>query len=228
MRGFLNVLMLFVCAACVAENVAHGGVLIRYSGSTITAGGSGFVDVFVSSDAAAATPDVLDSFSAQFLITPIGGAPAAGLQFVDPQSDSQLGQANYVFFGDSLTPPPLGLVSSVTNANDTYVGGDATVSGLGVALDATSPEKLLFRLDLSAAQATVGSQYALQLVNSGGTSFLDPSFSALTIDSSAFGPFTLTAAVPEPSSCCVAALVLCGVVLRARRRGAAKQRFPAT
>lgn len=218
MRGLIVRLMLFVCVLCAPSGFVQAGILIRYSGSAITAGGSGFVDVFVSSDATAGTPDVLDSFSAQFLIQPVGGAPASGLQFVDPQSDSQLGLGNYVFFGDSLTPPPLGLVSSTTNTNDTYVGGDATVSGTGVFLDSVSGEKLLFRLDLSAALATGGSQYTLALVSGGSTSFLDTSFNSLTIDSSAFAPITLTAAVPEPSSCVVAGVLLCGLVLRVRRR----------
>lgn len=225
MRAFVVRLMFCVCTLCIHPGFLQGGILLRYSGSTITAGGSGFVDVFVSSDAAVGAPDVLDSFSAHFLIAPVGGAPATGLQFVNPQSDSQLGQSNYVFFGDSLTPPPLGLVSSATNTNDTYIGGDATVSGAGVSLDSGSGEKLLFRLDLSAALATGGSQYTLALLNSGSTSFLDPAFNALTIDSSAFAPITLTAAVPEPSSCCIAAAVLVGFVLRARRRVLTERRI---
>lgn len=217
MRILVACCVVFLWCCGVQPPSVAGGILLRYSGSTLTAGAGGIVDVFVSSDAVAGSPDVLDSFSAQFQIAPVGAAPSAGLQFVDPQGDSQVGQTNYVFFGDNLTPSPLGLVSSVTNPNDTYTGGDATVSGAGAALDSSSGERLLFRLDLSAAPGTAGSQYTLRLVNSGSTSFLDTSFNALTIDSSAFNPITLTAAVPEPATWCVTAAVFCAAVLRMRR-----------
>jgi hypothetical protein len=226
MRSYFVCFMLLVSAICVSADSVHAGILLRYAGSTLPAGGSGFIDVFVSSDAVVGSPDVLDSFSAHFMITPLGGAPGSGLQFVDPQSDSQLGMGNYVFFGDSLTPPPLGLVSTVTNLNDTYIGGDATFSGAGVSLDSATAEKLLFRLDLSAALATSGSQYTLRLVNDGGTSFLDPSFGALILDSSAFAPITLTA-VPEPATWCLAAVVTCGIAFRLHRRRMAELRAAA-
>ena len=194
----------------------QASIIVSYSGTSLDIGGSGFVDVFVSSDAAAGTPDLLDSFSAHFRITPIGAAPNTGLQFVDPQSDAHLSMPDYLFFGDSLSPPPLGLVSTTNNQNDTYVGGDATLSGTGVALDSSTPAKLLFRLDLSGVLATFGSQYTLQLVNDAGTSFLDTSFNPISVASSAFIPITFTA-VPEPSTWGVAASLLIAAFVRHRK-----------
>ncbi len=128
-----------------------------------------------------------------------------GLQFVDPQSDSQLGMGNYVFAGNSLTPPPIGLVSTATNTNDTYIGGDATLNAIPVGLNNTQSPFLLFRLDLSAALANVGDQFTIQLQSGQFYSDLTDPLSELPITGSfagsdgSFAPFTITA-VPEPNS----------------------------
>ncbi len=203
---------------------SFGAIIVSYQGSTIGYGSTGFVDVLVSSDAAPGSPDVLDSFSAHFLITPVGGAVSNGLQFVDPQSDSQLAMGNYVFAGNSLTPPPIGTVSTATNTNDTYIGGDATFDGLGTALHTGTGSFLLYRLDLSALLANVNDQFTITLQNSGSTQFVDPGFTPLLIDSSSFTPFTLTA-VPEPTS---TGLLLVGSGMGfwlRRRKGRASQAY---
>lgn len=196
-------------------------VIVNYQGSTIGYGSTGFVDVFVSSDADPLTPDILDSFSAHFLITPVGGAVVNGLQFTDPQSDSQLGHANYVFFGNSLLNSlslPLGLVSTSTNANDTYIGGDATFDGLGVALDNTTSPYLLFRFGLDATLANIGDQFQMTLINDGSTSFQDTAPLPLALSSSSFNTFTITA-VPEPATGGVLlAGTVAGLWLKRRRK----------
>jgi hypothetical protein len=191
--------ILCVLAFCLAAKSSSAAIIVSYQGNTIGYGSTGFVDVYVSSDAALATPDVLDSFSASFVIAPVGGAVSNGLQFVDPQSDTQLGQGNYVFAGNSITAPPIGTVSTGTNTNDSYIGGDATIDGLGTSLHAGSGSFLLYRLDLSALLANPSDQFTITLQNNLNTDFLDPSFTSLSINPSSFSSFTITA-VPEPTS----------------------------
>jgi hypothetical protein len=209
---------------------ASGAFVVSYSGGTVPNGSTGFVDVRISSDALDSSPDILDLFSAHFLITPVGGAVAGGLQFVNPQNDAQLGiggVGGYVFDGDSLGQTfggPLGLVSTASNTNDNYIGGDGTVSGGGFSLDNTTGSNLLFRLELDAALANLGDQYTIKLINDPSTSFLGPApdFNELTLVDSSFDPFTVTitgaAAVPEPSSAVMLLLGMGGVVWNQRRR----------
>lgn len=192
---------LFVLGLLLQTVSASAGILISMQNATLT--GSGFIDVMVSSTATPGSPDLLDSFSAKLVLAPVGAATVAGLQFSNPQNDSQLGLGNYVFSGNSLTPAPLGNVTSATATNDTYTFGDATVSGSGISLNSSQPAYLLGRIDLSVVAATPGSQYTLTLANDAFTDFSDPSFGPLTIDPASFNSATitigtLTAAVPEP------------------------------
>lgn len=198
---------------------ACGDVIITLHGSTIQTGGAGHVDVFISSNAEPTAPDLVDSFSVKFRITPEAGSVADGLQFVDPQSDSQLLFSQYIFSGNSLFAPlgPLGLVSTEVNTNDLYIGGDSTIDVLGRALDKDSTPMLLFRLDLSAATAVNGNRFTLQVVDDPVTEFTDPDISPLTIDDSSFAALTVTA-VPEPGAM---GLILSGTAaaaIRYRRR----------
>ena len=213
----------FVFAVLFTVNTAaRGDIIVSYSGGSISAGGFGFVDVFVSSNATPLTPDSLDLFSARFLITRIGAAVAGGLQFVSPQNDSHLGTSSYVFNLDSLGETfggPLGSVSTVTDPNDEYIGGDGTLSGLGVDLDNTTASSRLFRLDLDATLAAPGDMYSISLINDLSTSFLDPGFAPLGISSSSFDSFTV-AAVPEPSAALFLVVGAVGAVCYRKRKSA--------
>jgi hypothetical protein len=214
---FRNLIVGLLCAAAVPACV-RGDVLISFQGSTIPTGGTGLVDVFISSNAPVTAPDIVDSFSVKFRITPQAGSVSSGLQFIDPQSDSQLQLPHYIYNGNSLfAPGPVGAVSTASNTNDTYIAGDATFDGQGRSLDINSTPLLLFRLDLSAATAANGDRFSLEMLNDPATSFLDTGFSQLSIDSSSYAPLTLTA-VPEPGS---VAVILTGTVaaaIRHRRR----------
>lgn len=203
------------------STVASAGILISMQNTTIT--GSGFVDVMISSTATVGAPDILDSFSAKLVLTPVGGAASGGLQFATPQSDAQLGLGNYVFAGNSLTPAPLGSVTTTTGTNDTYTFGDATVTGTGISLNSSQPPLLLARVDLSVLSASAGSQYTLTVANDTFTEFLDTTFTQLTIDPATFNATTITiggfSAVPEPSGW-VLSLGFCSLLvgLKLRRR----------
>ena len=220
MIRFLFGVLLFIC--CL-PGTASADIIISYQGGSIAPGGTGFLDVMIASDAPFANPDFLDSFSAHFRITPLGGAVSDGLQFSDPQNDTQLGEGNYVFAGNSLTAPPIGFVFMNTNTNDSYIGGDATLNAIPVSLEITQLPFLLFRLDLDATLANPGDQFTIQLVPDGSTEFLsdalDP-MSTLPLTAGSFTPFTMTAAVPEPSTTAVLLFgSACFMVRRLRRRG---------
>ena len=223
--------LLTFCMITLSAASGFAGIMISYSGGAISAGGIGFVDVLISSNADALTPDNLDFFSAHFQLTPVGGAVAGGLQFVDPQGESQLGNGGYVFNLDSLGEDgfvPLGAVSTLVNLNDQYIAGDGTVSGIGIDLYDTSGSFLLFRLDLDASLATAGDQYTLALVDDLNTDFvsdLDNGFTSHTLATGSFDNFTITAtgtaAVPEPSTLGFLVVGAAGVVARRYRRSRA-------
>jgi hypothetical protein len=209
------VLLLFASQS----STSSGAIIVSYTGGTVSAGGSGLLNVWVFSDANPFTPDNLDSFSARFRITPIGGAVAGGLQFNDPQGDTQLGDGGYIFNTDSIGEVfgAASLISSEFNTNDLYEGGDGTLSANGVDLDNTTGTRLLFRLNLDATLASIGDQYEIKMLDDGFTQFFDPSFSPLTLHPDSFNSFTVTA-VPEPASSAVAgAMVLVGWCVRKRR-----------
>jgi hypothetical protein len=193
-------LLVFLLVAS-GSSVSSGAIIVSYSGGSVSAGGLGLLDVWVSSNADPGTPDNLDSFSASFLITPIGAAVADGLQFSDPQGDSQLGNPGYIFNTDSLGED-LGagtLISTNSNTNDLYQGGDGTFSGIGVDLDTTSGSRLLFRLNLDATLANLGDQFSVTMLDDGFTQFNDLTFTPLVLHPDSFNSFTVTA-VPEPAT----------------------------
>lgn len=193
------IVLLFVVSG---NSMASAAIMVSYTGSSISAGGTGVLNVWVSSDADSGTPDNLDSFSALFRIAPVGGAVADGLQFVDPQAETQLGDSSYVFNMDSLGEDfggPLGNVSTSVNANDTYLGGDGTVLGAGFDLDNATGEGLLFRLNLDATLALAGDHFTVSLINDPSTDFLDAGFNPLIIHPDSYNALTITA-VPEPST----------------------------
>lgn len=205
---------------CIAAfpGVLRGDVFITYSGQTISPGGTGYIDVFVSSNAPATAPDLIDSFSVRFQITPLSGSVVDGLQFLDPQSDAQLAMPNYLFAGDSLfSPGPTGAVSTTLNTNDTFIAGDGTISGNGRALDLSVAPFLLFRLDLAAANAVAGDKFNISVVNDASTSFLDTAAAELVIDSSSFAPLEITA-VPEPTAFTALSVAAVFAIRRFRRK----------
>lgn len=67
-------------------------------------------------------------------IQPLGVA-LGQLAFTDPQRDLQLGDADYIFFGDStkqIAGIPVGSLSQTLSPNDTFSGEDLTFSGSDV------------------------------------------------------------------------------------------------
>ncbi|MHB1036437.1 MAG: hypothetical protein ACYC35_17025 [Pirellulales bacterium] len=188
-------------------------------------GAVGFVPVTITSDSS----DLLDMFGVEFRITTLSGS--SRLEFVDPPADPQLTDANYVFLltdsgAVSLLPVPAGAISSsvLLTPNDTYIGGDGTLSLSGVTVPDTSstPWKLLVSLQVTAdtsAPPQIGDRFEISLVDDPlFTYFLRPDFTEIVFTSAAGE----VAIVPEPLSCLIWGVGICAACLvgfRHRRKG---------
>ncbi len=202
------------------SSISSGDIMVGYTGGTVAAGGSGILNVWVSSNADPGTPDNLDLFQLQFQISSLGSGI---LEFANPQSESHLGTGQYVLSGDSVGElnPGISTVSDFLGTNDQLDSLDATQSFNGVDLSTATGQKLLFRLDLNASGAVDGDQFEIALIdgmsqfsNANGDLYvttLAPLGGPLELNASSFNAFTITAtaAVPEPAT----GLVLLGGTL---------------
>jgi hypothetical protein len=213
---------------------ARADFVISIGSTTVPQGGTGAVDVFLSSTASSASPDLLNNLGFTLQIT----GPHE-LQFASTQDFSYLNSSKYVFSGDSndqSTSSPGGFVQTTTYANDTFVGSDSTFSGNPVSLSASSGQLLLASLSLNALITNVGDTYTIGLVPSMGDGSTSSSMSTF-FDNLNFStgaeisavPFTSvagtvtigTAAVPEPSTIALgltAVLIMSSAYAMRRRR----------
>jgi hypothetical protein len=226
--------LLILLVAAIGSTQALGGIIINVESKNFTAGGLGFVEVYISSDET--TVDEISLANYEFQITPTGpnGIANGELKFrldADQSTDEQT-DSTYVFFPDNT-----GITTVVSPNQLTIQGEDTDGSGNNVLLTATP--KLLARFELVHTSATpslaVGDTFTIGLINNDlgnadplddSTFFADNSLNVLTYqvgsDPSAFvnfGTITITsAAVPEPSTFAVLAMVGAGVVGRQLRR----------
>ena len=196
------------------SQAAQASLVVTVGDATLLTGSTGTVDVMIASD----TPsgDLLSFLGFEFRITT--GGPTR-LDFVDPQSDFQLTDPNYLFAGDSLAAafPPVGLVSTTIVPNDTIIGGDATFSGNEINVGATP--LLLARLEFTASIALPpipGDTFTIDLESSVLTFFQDNTFTDLSFSSTSG---TVTIVIPEPSSAMLAIVALTAIAPTAIRRG---------
>lgn len=208
---------------CLWLGLAHtagAGLIVSVGNLELSPGSSGFLDVTIESDGS----DPLQRFDFQFLIEPDGNFNR--LEFVDPQPDPQLGNSDYVFFGDSFKttgippflPGPLdvGTVSQTVVPNDTFTGNDFTASSGDVTL--TGP-KLLARLEVTADTVVVpdvGDRFTVSLVEV-ASSFKDAADNEIAFSSTS----GTVSVVPEPSSMAllgIGAMSLLGYGWRRRHR----------
>lgn len=207
-------------AVLLHEKPASAALVISVQSTTIFAGGSGFVDVLISSTSS----DSVDLVNYEFAITSVG-SPSGTLQFIAPQVYSEHGFANYVFASD----PSVDGIFENSLSNSVLEAGDFTENFSGVPLT-TSTQLLLARLELEhvlgpgqTAALAAGEQFLVTLQNSAGTFFEDENGDALTIDVASFDPGTITVvagatAVPEPSSLLLLAASGIGLITRKRRQ----------
>jgi hypothetical protein len=176
---------------------ARAGFVISIGNTSVPHGGTGSVDVLLSSTASAASPDQLNNLAFQLQIT----GPNE-LQFSPTQSFSYLNSSQYVFSGDSTdqeTSSPGGSVTTTTYANDTFAGSDSTFSNNPVSLSAASGSLLLARLSLDTAITNVGDSYTISLIPPSGNGSMSSSTSTF-FDVFDFSTGAETSAIPFTST----------------------------
>ncbi len=210
------------CGSCAllalfAAPAQAGSFVISIGSPTIPQGGTGTLDVFLTSNASPSSADPLNNYAFTLQIT----GPNE-LRFSPTQSFDYLTSSQYVFAGDStaqMTSSPAGTVStSMTGySNDTFIGNDSTFSGSSVSLSSANTPVLLAALTLDATITSPGDSYSISLVPSSGNGSMNSSsktffdvvdFSNTGLETSAV-PFTTStsgtvmitgASIPEPSS----------------------------
>jgi hypothetical protein len=193
---------------------ARADFIVSISSPSIPQGGTGTLDVFLTSNASSASPDMLNNYAFTLQIT----GPNE-LQFSPSQSFGYLSSGQYIFAGDStaqMTSSPGGTVATTVFSNDTFVGNDSTFSGNPVSLSSANAPVLLAALTLDATITNTGDVYSISLLpptgngsmNSSSQTFFDVvDFSGTGMETSAV-PFTSSpgtatissAAIPEPDS----------------------------
>jgi hypothetical protein len=230
MRRRIEVGCLFLLIAGSAT-AARADLVVSISSPTVAAGGTGVLDVYLSSTATT-TPDMINDYNFTLQITQ--NQPAGQLEFASnppsnpEQSYNYLNNSSYVFYRDSAdwiagvaSPPPSGGTpfTNVT-ANDSFLGFDNTNDFASFTLSKSSPQILLAQLTLDASITSMGESFTVSLVpgtgdgseipftNSTFFGVVDSDFnkvSGLAFTSSS-GTVTIgPAAVPEPSS------IVCGL-----------------
>jgi hypothetical protein len=188
--------------------------VVSIGSATIPQGGTGSLDVLLTSTADPRAPDQLNDFAFTLQIT----GPNE-LQFTPVQSFAYLSSSQYLFNGDStaqLTSSEGGTVSQTVTPNDTFIGSDSTYSGNPVSLSSASSPVLLAALTLDTTITNPGDCYTIRLVpsvgdgswnSSGQTYFHVVDFTNTGQETSAVpftsGSGTVTiagASVPEPDS----------------------------
>ena len=216
---FRPLLVIAVVAVCSLQ--ANADIIVSVQDATVAAGGTGFVDVLISSD----NNDALSLAGYEFQIT--GSNLFGDLTFRpdwdagDPsntanQSNSEQNQPDYVFAGDT----DLAIFSAVVSPTATLIGGDFTMSGNDS--NPLTTNYLLARLELlhttPNAALAVGSTFTVSLLDNSPFTSFENSGGPLMFSSNV-GTVTVTAAaVPEPSSCIALAALGGAYFLRRRMR----------
>ena len=186
------------------STTCFGDLIIEVQDAQIAYGGSGYVDVLISSDGS----DNLAAFSADLKITTADTANG-GIRFGSPVIDASTVTSpfSYVFFGDSI-----GYTVNPTNGSfpDNEVNvSDATSSFTNVTVDST--KRLLTRLLVTHTGGTfaaVGETFTVGFLSG---DFLDDSFLTGPGLAAAGQKYTgtITIVTPEPTT---GGVLLCGGV----------------
>lgn len=229
----LRAILLFLVLVIPSVH-AFGAIIIQVESKDFVAGGLGFVEVYISSDEL--TVDEISVANYEFQITPTGpnGIANGELLFrldADQSTDEQT-DPSYVFFPDNTG------ITTVVSPDQLTISGEDSDGMLNNVLLTTVP-RLLARFELVHTSATpslaAGDTFTIGLINDDQgnadpsddtTFFADNSFNFLTYqvgsDPASFtnlGTITITsAAVPEPSTFAIMAMVGAGVIARKLRR----------
>jgi hypothetical protein len=237
-----RVFCLVVCLAGFAGS-ARGDLVVTIGNASIDQGGTGTVDVLLTSTAAPLSPDLVNGYSFQLQITN-NGVDGTQLAYSTNQDFGYISNTSlsppYLFLGDSSDaqppPSPVGSPGQTAFPNDTFTGTDSTFSGNPVSVS-TGTTYLLASLTVTTQTGSApvaGDSFTISLVpgSGDGSLFSNPNtyfdnfdFSTGTETSatpftSAFGTVTIrSAAVPEPSSIVsgLTALLVLAVVRRRKK-----------
>ena len=217
-RSFMALLVLILAVGVQAKR-AQADFTVSVGSATIAEGGTGYVDVTISSVGPTSLP--LGNAGFTFNITANNNANTLEFVSLQPQDQSPLpasaylNDPGYVFHGDSydqINGLAVGNVSSTSSGtNDQYDGGDSTSSGTNTLVPTTGA--LLVRLSLTAAldaQPVAGDTFTIMLTPTANTAFKTEA----DLDSGSQEPYTTTAgtvtitarSVPEPGSFVLIAL----------------------
>jgi hypothetical protein len=225
-KAMLRISLVLLCLLTLSVD-ASAAVIISVQGGNVTTNGTGYVDVLISTSL---LPEQLTTTTFAF---EIGGSPnlTGSLEFVAEPDPATYSPPDYVFGGatenysDSITLP------TSISGSDSFEDGDTSVT-------ITSTTQTLVRLGLKHTaigdpSLAVGSLFTItmnppglsdfQSIFNNGTpgDFSDDVYTDLAIDpaSSFSGTITITAAaVPEPSTFAIMAVVGAGVAGRKLRR----------
>jgi hypothetical protein len=228
MRRRIECFCLFLLIAASAT-AARAEIVVSIDSTTVAAGGTGVLDVYISSTAPSFHPDRFNDYAFTLQITPITAgelmfAPNSPPPPGPVQSYSYLNNPSYVFYGNSADwvagqafPPAIGGTAFTSNTgylDDSFQGFDTTNDFHTVSLSSSSGEVLLAQLTLSAAITSSGEKFRVSLVprfsRHGGSPSSPTYFDTVNSDfhqihtvpyRSHSGIVTIgPSAVPEPSS----------------------------
>ena len=216
-RNEIGYLLLLLTA--VSAVPAQADLVVSVGSTTVAQGGTGTLDVYLSSTAPSSSPDQINDYAFSLQITPNS---VGNLAFSASQDFGYLNSSNYVFFGNSadyiaglVSPPPFGGTPFTTvYANDSFLGFDNTNDFTPVSLSSSSGQILLSTVTLDASITSVGEAFTVSLLppsgdgsssSGSGTYFnvVDSNFnevSAVPFTSSSGTVNIVGASVPEPAS----------------------------
>lgn len=225
---------LAIFVAC--GSAARAGVIVTVGSISLTAGSTGWVPIYLSSDSG--TTNVA-STNFEFQITTSGSTRLDFTSSPAPAHDPTFSDSKYLFFnnsGDQTLGVSLGGVSTVNAPNDTFIGSDSYTGSGNVSVPVTSPiltdNPLLAYLPvttLTSLPPTTGNTFTISLVPSisgangnpagldGNTGFADSGGNYYSFISNPGTVTILPSVVPEPATF---GLMLAGVIgmLAVRRR----------
>lgn len=176
-----------ILIVCGVWGTSQGSLISHIGSVTLAPGDTGTVDVLVRSDGT----DFVQSFGIRLQLD----APNNLLRFTNPPANAELSEANYLFSGnsDASLHGSTATVGTTSTTDDTYDGADMTATFGDIKL--TTDDRLLVRLEVTAAAGATPGAYELRLSESTST-FFDMAANSL--------PFTAASGtvvvVPEPAS----------------------------
>ena len=196
----------------IAGRAAQAELSISVGTLNLQPGKMGYVDVLVSGD-----DDPVDAFGFDFRIQPLGQT-GSWLQFENPQPIDYLTDASYLLAGDSFDTgdPPVGNVGGVIVPNDTFEGGDFSLSGANAAVTSS---RLLARLEVTAntlLPPSKGDTFSILMLSANGNSYFSNAAGDPIAFTSSAGTVTI---VPEPGTLCLLAAGALGLWTWRRFRG---------